>query len=109
MLVNLYRINGPKKKNNKPSTTTRRSFSRENLEKCRTELAVMDWREELAEKEDVNIAYSLFINKFLRFFDSNIHKNTIRFNDRTMQINQHMSKGLMRSRLKKKTIKFIKE
>ena len=104
MLVNLIKLNANPKNKVKPPPIYKRSFCNENLEKFRTALAVTDWRHVMAEKEDVDRAYSIFIDKFLTILDQNIPKRLIKFNDRTTPINQHMTKDLMLSRLKKRQL-----
>ena len=108
MLFNIFRLT-KKTKVKPPNTFTRRSFSKNNLERFRTELAVTDWREVINEKESVDNAYSIFITKFLNIFNKNIPKSTIRLNRRTMPIQQHMTKVLLKSRLKKRALFTRKE
>ena len=104
MLVNLIKLTNPNNKRNKPPPTYRRLFTNDNLEKFRTELAITDWREIMSEKTNVDKAYSLFIEKFLQTYDRIIPKQMVKFNDRTTPINQHMTKDLMKSRLKKRQL-----
>ena len=104
MLVNLIQIKNPPNNSHKAKPTYKRSFNNENLEKFRTALAITDWREVMNEKVDVNKAYAIFIGKFLKILDQNIPNKLVNNKERSTPINQHLTKELKKSRLKKKQL-----
>ena len=89
----------------------KRTFTQENLERFKTALAMQDWRLVLQELNDVNLAFGNFLSIFLDLFNTYLPKKRIKYNKRTMALSDHMTRGLLKSRLSKQKLysKFLSE
>ena len=61
----------------------------------------LDWRQIIEETRDVSVAFGRFITIFTELINKHVPKEKIKFNCRTMRLNPHMFKGMLKSRLHK--------
>ena len=87
-----------------PEYFTKRAMTPAKLEQFKTSLANQDWSSVLNENEDVNLAFANFLSIFLDLFNIHIPKQKVKYNKRTMPMVKHMTKGLLKSRLKKQKL-----
>ena len=107
---NVYKIT--RTRNAKPTEYfNKRTLTPENLERFKVALAIQDWRSVLQVNEDVDLAFGNFLSIFLDLFNKYLPKKRIKFNRRTMALNDFMTRGLLKSRLSKQKLysKFLSD
>ena len=103
IIFNCFKVT--RNRNAKPTEYfNKRTLTPEKLERFKTALALQDWRSVLQEQMDVDLAFGNFLSIFLDLFNKYLPKKRIKFNRRTMALSDHMTHGLLKSRLTKQKL-----
>ena len=89
-----------KKKSSKQPFIEIRNFNEENMQAFREEFLQIDWNQ-LYEENDAQAAYDFFQNKFDITFNKHFPLKKVKFNKNVHAKEPFMTKGLMKSRLRK--------
>ena len=99
-------ISTSNKKNTNPQTVKYRSINNESIAQLNSALGDIDWTEVYL-SDDVNVAYTAFLNKILEQFDLCMPLKIVKFNKFKHRKNPWLTKGILKS-LKTKEMLYLK-